>query len=249
MAEASMRRLARPQPRPHERFLDVLWRRLSQRRPPSVARRRVPLLMLRTCDVHVYFGPLERSTLHAARFNHDGVGERLPLTFGQCLLTSANGLASQADVLINTRRTADRPGAIRMEALDRIAANAINGKLYCAMTHNFARTHKRAAHMKRRRADHHDPIIECTDDDADTTAETFTCALFLRWGGPSGGTDSVHFAGLSPQLISPVSSPHHIAFSLCDNLWIAAADQSSACRTNGGLYAVPVAESDICINS
>jgi hypothetical protein len=23
-----------------------------------------------------------------------------------------------------------------MEALDRIAANAINGKLYCAMTHN-----------------------------------------------------------------------------------------------------------------
>jgi hypothetical protein len=117
MAEASMRRLARPQPRPHGRFLDVLRRRLSQRRPPSVARRRVPLLMLRTCDAHVYFGLLERGTLHAVWFNDDGVGGRLPPTFGQGLLTSANGLASQADVLINARRTAYRLGAIRYSGI------------------------------------------------------------------------------------------------------------------------------------
>jgi Bacterial protein of unknown function (DUF839) len=153
MGKASIRWLARPQPRLHQRFLDVLRRRLSQRRPPSVARRRVPLLMLRTCDAHVYFGLLERSTLPEAPFNDDGAGEWLPLTFGQGLLTSAYGLASQADILINTRRTANRLGAIRMEALDRITANAINGKRYCATMHNSPRTRERMAHMKRCKAD------------------------------------------------------------------------------------------------
>jgi hypothetical protein len=88
MGKASIRWLARPQRRPHERFLDVLRRRLSQRRPPSVARQRVPLLMLRTCDAHVDVGLLERGTLHAARLNDDGAGEWLPLTFGLGLLTS-----------------------------------------------------------------------------------------------------------------------------------------------------------------
>jgi uncharacterized protein len=244
MAKASIGRLAPPQPRPHERFLGVLRRRLSQRRPPNVARRRVPLVVLRTCDGRFYFSLLERGTLHAARFDDDGTGEWLPLTFGQGPLASAKGLASQADILSNTRRTADRPGAIRMEALDRIVANAINGKPYCTMTHNSPRTHKRVAHMKRRGPDRYSQMIECTEDDADGTAEPFTWALLLRCGGPSDGADSAHFAGRNPQLISPVSSPHHIAFDLCDNLWIAAADQSSASRTNDGLYAVPVAGSE-----
>jgi secreted PhoX family phosphatase len=243
MRKASIRRLARPQPRPHERFLDVLRRRLSQRRPPSVARRRVPLLMLRTCDVHVYFGLLERGPLHAARFNDDGAGEWLALTVGQGPLTSANGLASQADILINTRRAANRLGAMRMEALDRIAANAINGKLYCAMTHNSPRTHERVAHVMRREPDHYDQIIECTEDHADGTGEPFTWALFLRCGGPSNGADSAHFAGLNPQPVSPVSFPYHIAFELCDNLWIATAGQASVFRTNGGLDAIAVAGS------
>jgi secreted PhoX family phosphatase len=94
--------------------------------------------------------------------------------------------------------------------------------------------------MKRRRADHNGQIIECTEDNADSTAEPFTWALLLLRGGPSNGADSAHFAGLKPQLVSPVSSPHHVAFDLCDNLWIAAAGQASVSRTNGGLDAIPV---------
>jgi hypothetical protein len=74
MAKASIRRLVSPQPRPCERFLDVLRRRLSQRRPLSVARRRVPLLVLRTCEAHFYFGLLKMGTPHAARFNDHSTG-------------------------------------------------------------------------------------------------------------------------------------------------------------------------------
>jgi secreted PhoX family phosphatase len=191
MARTSIRRLVSPQPRPYERFLDVLRRRLGQRRPLNMARRRAPLLVLRTCEAHFYFGLLERGSLHAARFNDDGAGEWLPLTFGQGPLPTANGLALRADILINTRRSVDPPGAIRMEALDCIAARAINGKV---------------------------------------------C-------GPSDGADSAYVAGLNPQLISPVPSPHQIVFGVSDNLWVAGADQTLASSTEDGLYAVPVARS------
>jgi secreted PhoX family phosphatase len=98
--------------------------------------------------------------------------------------------------------------------------------------------------MKRRGPDHYRQISECTEDNTGGTAETFTWVLFLRCGGPADGADSAHFAGLNPQLLSPVSSPHQGAFDLCDNLWIAAAGQASASRTNDGLYAVPVAGSE-----
>jgi secreted PhoX family phosphatase len=127
-----------------------------------------------------------------------------------------------------------------MEALDRIGANAINGKRYCAMTHNSPRTRERVADMKRPMADHNGQIIECTEDNADGTAELFTWALLLRCDGPSNGVDSAHFTGLNPQPISLVSSPHHVAFDLCDNLWVAAAGQAWVSRTNGGLDAIPV---------
>jgi hypothetical protein len=99
MAKTSIRRLVSPQPRPYERFVDVLRRRLRQRRPLSVARRPVPLLALRTCEAHFYFGLLEMGGLHAARFDDDGTGEGLPLTFGQGPLPTANDLALQADLL------------------------------------------------------------------------------------------------------------------------------------------------------
>jgi hypothetical protein len=124
MAKTSIRRLVSLQTRPPARFLDVLRRPLSRRRAPSVARRRVPWLVLRTCDARFYFGLLESGTLYAARFNDDGAGERLPLTYGQGPLTSAYGLASRANISINTRRVADH-----------LAVSAINGKVYCGGTH------------------------------------------------------------------------------------------------------------------
>jgi hypothetical protein len=166
MAKTSIRRLVSPQPRPYERFMDVLRRRLRQRRPLSVARRPGPLLVLRTCEAHFYFRLLEMGGLHAARFDDDGTGEGLPLTFGQGPLPTANDLALQADLLINTRRSVAPLGAITMEALDRIAAKAINGKVYGATMHNSPHTHERTAHMKHRGPDHYGQVSECTEDKA-----------------------------------------------------------------------------------
>jgi secreted PhoX family phosphatase len=62
--------------------------------------RRAPLLVLKTCEAHLYVGLLKMGTFHAGRFKDDGTGEWLPLTFSQGLRTNADGLGSEADILI-----------------------------------------------------------------------------------------------------------------------------------------------------
>ncbi|MBA2690221.1 MAG: DUF839 domain-containing protein, partial [Burkholderiales bacterium] len=84
---------------------------------------------------------LDDGKLYVARFNADGGGEWLELSFGINGITAANpayAFADQADVLINTRLAADAAGATKMDRPEWGAVHPHNGEVYFTLTNNNA---------------------------------------------------------------------------------------------------------------
>lgn len=82
---------------------------------------------------------LNAGTLYVARFNADGSGEWLELSFGENGLTAGNptfSFTNQGDVLIATRLAADHVGATKMDRPEWGTVNPLNGEVYIALTNN-----------------------------------------------------------------------------------------------------------------
>ncbi len=129
--------------------------------------------------------PLDDGTLYVARFDDDGSGEWLPLTFSNPELTDS--FSDQADVLVHARLAATRVGATPMDRPEWITI-APNGDVYCTLTNNTKREQSDAANPKA--PNPYGQIIRWHDKD-DHTGLRFTWDHFLICDDVYGTEDSL----------------------------------------------------------
>lgn len=183
---------------------------------------------------------LDRGTLFVARFHPDGTLTWLPLTFGTGGLTPDNGFHSQADVLIETRRAADRLRATPMDRPEDVEPNPHNNRVYVMLTNNPKRTPAQVDAANPRADNRWGQILELTPPGGDHGAETFRWDILIQAGNPR---DKRVAARWNPATSENgwFSCPDNCAIDHQGRLWIAT-DQGhnwkSASGTADGIWAL-----------
>ncbi len=211
---------------------------------------------------------LDDGVLYAARFNADGSGVWLPLVQSEAgPLNTANGFATQGDVVVKARAAADLLGATPMDRPEDVEPSPITGRVYVACTKTADRTSEsRAQEFNGRRVDlaadaanprpnnRHGHIIEIIESGDDAAATTFRWNVFLLAGDPRegryltsltnvkpGSLDPLdtYFAGFAGRAVqSPLFCPDNLGIDPSGRLWIVT-DHDEQGRPNNGCFVVP----------
>jgi secreted PhoX family phosphatase len=181
---------------------------------------------------------LDRGTLYVAKYNADGGGEWAPLVHGQGPLTAANGFASQADVLIDTRLAADALGATKMDRPEDVEANPKTGKVYVALTNNSSRTEAQIDSANPRAANRFGHIIEMSPEGGDHAATRFKWEMLVTCGDHTVSSTGASFHAATTK-DGWFGMPDNVAIDPEGRLWVAT-DGNSARATgrNDGIWAL-----------
>jgi uncharacterized protein len=184
---------------------------------------------------------LDEGTLYAARFEANGKMHWLPLVFGAGPLTPQNGFHSQADVVIEARRAADRVGATPMDRPEDVEAHPHNGRIYVVCTYNERRKETNAANP--RGPNRYGHIIEIVPPLAggkpDHTATECDWGFFLLGGDPRNAEHGARYAG-EVSANGWVAAPDNVAFDPKGRIWITTDGQEDVANFNDSLYAAQV---------
>jgi uncharacterized protein len=180
---------------------------------------------------------LNEGKLYTAKFNDDGTGQWIELSFSNPLISgyTTYSFANQADVLVNTRHAADAVGATKMDRPEWGAINPANGEVYFTLTNNSSRTvaNSNAANPrayadpdgKARSGNPNGHIVRFKETGNLSTAATFAWDIFL-FGAEEDTSPSSNLSGLKAG--NDFSSP--------DGLWFSKATGICWIQTDDGAY-------------
>jgi secreted PhoX family phosphatase len=196
---------------------------------------------------------LDQGTLYVAKFNNDGTGEWIALTYLQNGLDATNSdyaFYSQGDVILATRIAADSVGATPMDRPEWTTVNPLNGEVYLTLTNNRVsagraidetdganpRTYE-ASGSDGRDGNANGHIIRWREDNNDHGATEFQWDIFL-FGAPSTQSSDVNVSALTAD--NDFSSPDGLLIDARGVMWIQTDDGAYRDTTNNQmLVAIP----------
>jgi secreted PhoX family phosphatase len=183
---------------------------------------------------------LDDGTLYVAKFNADGTGEWMPMTFGIGALTAANGFASQADVLIEARRAADVMGATKLDRPEDFEPNRRTGKVYITLTNNSNRKADQVDAVNPRAENNWGQVVEFAEEGGDFAATRFRWELLVVCGDPAKAEVKAKY-NAATTANGWFACPDNLAIDPSGRLWVGT-DQGTAWKsasgTADGVYAV-----------
>ena len=184
---------------------------------------------------------MNNGTLYVAKFNSDGSGQWLELSYGKNGLDASNSVypfSSQADVVTFARLAADAVGATKMDRPEWATVNPVNGEVYVTLTNNSKRGLDYPTDAANPR-NYSDPeggkgnvnghIIRFKETDNKTTATAFTWDIYL-FGSEAAMASNINLSGLSDN--NDLSSPDGMWFDPRGVLWIQTDDGAYTDVTN-----------------
>jgi secreted PhoX family phosphatase len=179
---------------------------------------------------------LDHGKLYVARFNADGSGDWLELSFGKNNITPNHlryAFDSQADVVINARLAADAAGATKMDRPEWGAVHPHNGEVYMTLTNTNARSRPLeaidAANPRFYNGNPNGHIIRWAEESGDVAATRFRWDVFL-FGARANADANINVSRLADD--NDFSSPDGLWFANSGLLWIQTDDSAYTDVTN-----------------